>query len=84
LALEFSDEDVEVIVRSTKYPNGDIKMNLKLSMSIEEIKNKIKEDKQLKAETKIRFFYQGREMLDHNYLGSYKYVSGLVIQAMIN
>jgi hypothetical protein len=42
LALEFEDEDVEVIIRSTKYPNGDIKLNFKLSASLEEVKNKVR------------------------------------------
>lgn len=32
---------------------------------------------------RVRLFYQGRELKDENYLGSYNYVEGTVIQAMI-
>ena len=52
-------------------------------MKVSEIKEKIIKEKELKPETVIRFFYQGREMKDENYLGSYNYSSGMVIQAMI-
>ena len=52
-------------------------------MKISEIKDKIIQEKELKDETLIRFFYQGREMKDENYLGTYSYQSGMVIQAMI-
>ena len=83
LALEFEDKEVEVVVRSTKYPNGDIKFNEQTSATIDSIKDSIRAQKELSSDTSIRLFYQGREMKDGNYLGSYGYVSGLVIQAMI-
>ena len=83
LILEFEDADCEIVIRSAKFPNGDIRYNDKLSMKISEIKDKIIQEKELKDETLIRFFYQGREMKDENYLGTYSYQSGMVIQAMI-
>ncbi len=39
--------------------------------------------RELPAETKVRLFYNGREMKDDKTLGNYSYIGGTVIQAMI-
>lgn len=40
--------------------------------------------KELNAETKIRLFYNGREMKEDKTLGNYGYQQGTIIQAMIS
>ena len=47
------------------------------------VKEELKVFKELSAESKIRFFYGGRELKDEKNLGNYKYESGSIIQALI-
>ena len=49
LVLEFEDNDCEIVIRSAKFPNGDIRYNDKTSMKIMEIKEKIIKEKGLPA-----------------------------------
>ena len=60
LTLEFEDKEVEVVIRSTKYPNGDLKFKEQTSATIESIKDSIRSQKGLSEEIAIRLFYQGR------------------------
>ena len=50
---------------------------------MKQCKDRLKELKGLTVDSKIRFFYTGREMKDEKALGNYSYVAGTVIQAMI-
>jgi hypothetical protein len=83
LKNDYQDENVEVAVRSAKYPNSDIKFSQKASCEIEAVKATIKAVRDLSKETKIRLFYNGREMMEDKTLGNYGYQQGTVIQAMI-
>ena len=83
LNYEYDDRLMEVSIRSTKYPNGDIKISEKASCEVSVIKETLKAMKELPDTARIRFFYSGREMKDDKTLGNYSYNPGTVIQAMI-
>ena len=82
LNMEYEDKAVEVIIRSAKYPNGDIRLNEHTTSEIEIIKSTIKAMKELEPSVRVRLFYNGREMMDEKTLGNYNYQGGTVIQAM--
>ena len=83
LNYEYDDKTMEISIRSTKFPNGDIKLSEKASCEITIVKEMLKAMKELPDSTRVRFFYSGREMKDDKTLGNYSYNPGTVIQAMI-
>ena len=83
LEVEFEDIEVQVVVRSANFPHEDQKFMEHTTASIESIKESIRTFRKLSENTLIRLFYHGREIKDQNYLGTYSYKSGMVIQAMI-
>jgi hypothetical protein len=83
LNFEYSDESLQVKVRSVKYPTEDVSLTLKSSTEISEAKLQVRIQKCIPDTEVIRFFYNGREMIDSKTLGNYSYTVGTVIQAMI-
>lgn len=83
LKMEYSDKISQLTVRCSKFPNENIKISEHSSTMIELIKATIVALKSMPHETKMRLFYNGREMKDDCTLGNYNYVDGAIVQAMI-
>lgn len=79
----FEQDSLDVVVRSVKFPDADIRFTEQNTTLISDIKQNIIKNKKLPNTTKVRLLYQGRELKDRQMLGSYSYVSGMIIQAMI-
>jgi hypothetical protein len=83
LNFAYSDEALQVKVRSVKYPTEDLLVAAKTSATIGELKVQLRQQKGLADSEAIRFFYNGREMIDDKTLGNYSYTVGTIVQAMI-
>lgn len=70
-------------MRSVRFPTEDIVLTLKTSTEVGEAKIQLRTAKQIPDNEAIRFFYNGREMIDNKTLGNYSYALGTIIQAMI-
>lgn len=81
--FDYSDENMQVKVRSVRFPTEDIVLTLKTSTEVGEAKIQLRTAKQIPDNEVIRFFYNGREMIDSKTLGNYSYALGTIIQAMI-
>lgn len=65
------------------FPTEDIILSLNASTDVEAAKVALRKQKELDPARGIRFFYNGREMIDGRTFGNYSYNEGSVVQAMI-
>ena len=66
-----------------KFPNEDVIMQLNTSTTVADAKLALRIQKEIPDVENIRFFYNGREMIDSKTLGNFSYGVGTIIQAMI-
>ena len=83
LNFAYSDEALQVKFRSVKYPTEDLLVAAKTSATLADLKRQLRQLKSIPDSESIRFFYNGREMIDDKTLGNYSYTVGTIIQAMI-
>jgi Ubiquitin family len=83
LNFDYNDEALQVKIRSVKYPTEDLVVPTKSSATVAEFKRQMRQQKSIPDSEGIRFFYNGREMIDDKTLGNYSYAVGTIIQAMI-
>lgn len=83
LNFDYNDESLQVKVRSVRFPTEDLVVAAKTSVPIGDLKRQLRQQKAIPDVEGIRFFYNGREMIDDKTLGNYSYSVGTVIQAMI-
>jgi hypothetical protein len=83
LNFDYSDEAIQVKVRSVRFPTEDLHLTAKTSAPLGELKAELRRQKSIPDNECIRFFYNGREMIDDKTLGNYSYSVGTIIHAMI-
>jgi hypothetical protein len=83
LNFAYSDEALQLKIRSVKYPTEDLILAAKTSATMADLKRQLRQQKSIPDSESIRFFYNGREMIDDKTLGNYSYAVGTIVQAMI-